>query len=345
MGFKVAQTVDLPGVSDYLKQALQNTEIQYRFRVCASEEEIIATAGDADAIIVVPSDQPIPKKVIDRLPKCRYILSLITGYDHVDVEAATEHGILVTNLPGLGQEEVADHTMALILVCSRRIIQLYQLVKSGEWVEDRMGSKLGREIWPSAGRLKDKTLGIVGFGRIARTLVPKARGFGMRLISFDPYVDQSVFGEFGVKKVEFDRLLGESDFVSILCPLTDDTRGMVGLEELKKMKPTAYIINTGRGQIIDRDALYNALTQGLIAGAGLDVTQPEPSNPENNPLVSLDNVIITAHSAGVGRESFTSIAQMAVEQVLRIAGGRWPLNIVNPEVKKTYISKWGNLNA
>ncbi len=341
MAFKVVQTTDLPGVSDYLKQAFPALGIEYQLAFCAAEEETIAVARDADVLVVVPADQRIPRRVIEGLPRCRYILGLISGYDGIDVAAATEHGILVTNFPDLYFEEVADHTMALILACSRKIVELNQLVKRGEWVVDRMGSRLGRELWPRLTRLQGQTLGIVGFGHIARSLVPKAKGFEMKLIAFDPYVPPGDFDEFGVESVELDRLLGESDFVSVLTPLSGETRGMLGLEEFRKMKPTAYVINTARGPIINREALYTALTQGLIAGAGLDTTEPEPSNPGNNPLLSLDSVIVTAHSAGQDRIAFANTARLTVEQVLRVTRGEWPDNLVNPEVKEKYTQKWG----
>jgi len=344
MGFKVVQTADLPGVSDYCKQALQKTGVEYQISCCTTGDEIIAAANDADVVIVIPGRlQPISREVIESLPKCRYILSLISGYDAIDIEAATEHGILVTSMPDLFYQEVSDHTMALILACSRKIVELNQLAKRGEWVTNRMDSKLGREIWPKLNRLQGQTLGLIGFGRIARSLVPKANGFGMRLIAYDPYVSSSVFDEFGVESVGLDRLLRESDFVTVLTILSNETRGMLGLEEFKKMKPTAYIINTARGPIINHDALYTALTEGLIAGAGLDVTMPEPSNPENNPLLSLDNVIITAHSAGISKVALANLARLVPKQVLRIARGEWPYNLVNPEVKAKYTRKWGNL--
>ena len=246
-------------------------------------------------------------------------------------------------MPDLFYEEVADHTMALLLACSRKIVNLNQLVERGEWSADIMGSKIGREIYPKMVRLQGQTLGLIGFGRIARSVATKAKGFGMRLIAFDPYAAPSVFDEFGVESVELDQLLRESDFVSVLTPLSDETQGMLGLDEFKKMKPTAYVINTARGPIINRDALYSALTQGLISGAGLDVTEPEPSTPENNPLVSLDNVIMTPHSAGQDIVAFANLAKLAVEQVLRFTSGEWPDNLINPEAKEKHIQKWGNL--
>lgn len=343
MALKVVQIVDLPGVSDYLKQAFKNGIVQYQMKLAMTEDEIIAAACDADVLIVVPAYRPVPRKIIERLPKCRYILDLISGYDAIDIEAATEHGILVTNMPDLFYQEVSDHTMALILACSRQIVALNQLAKRGEWIANPMDSKLGCEIWPKLNRLQGQTLGLIGFGRVAHSLVPKARGFGMRIITFDPYIAQSVPKKFGVECVELDQLLRESDFVSILMPLTSETRGMLKLADFQKMKPTAYIINTARGPIIDRKSLYAALTQGIIAGAGLDVTDPEPSTPENNPLLSLDNIIITAHNAGVGKMAFADLARLVPEQVLKVARGEWPHNLVNPEVKDRYIKKWSQL--
>lgn len=343
MSFKVVQVADFPGVSDYCKQVFKSPEIEYQMRFCASESEVIAAARDADVLIVIPTHRPIPRTIIRALPRCRYILGLISGYSGIDLGAATEQSMLITNMPELFWEEVSDHTMALILTCSRKVVELNQLVKRGEWIADKMGSKIGREIWPKLNRLQGQTLGLLGFGGIARSVALKARGFGTRIITYDPYVAPSVFKEFGVESVELNRLLQESDFVSIHISLSEETRHMLGLEQFKKMKPTAYIINTARGSIIDQDALYTALSQGLIEGAALDVTNPEPSNPDNNPLLRLDNVIMTAHTAGAGKLAFANLARLVPEQVFRVARGEWPNNIVNPEVKERYIQKWGKV--
>lgn len=344
-GFKVVQVSDVPGASDYIRQAFQGTEVEYQYIYCPNADDIIAAAYDADVLMLVPGRPPVPRKVIENLPRCRYIVAFTTGYDAIDVKAATEQGMLVTNMPGTAYGTVADHTMALILACSRRIVELNQVVKNGEWVVDRMGSRLGREIWPKLTKLQGQTLGFIGFGNIARRVAPRAKGFEMRLIAFDPYVAPSVFDEFGVESVKLDQLLMESDFVSVHSPLSDETRGMLGLEQFKKMKPTAFIINTARGPIIDQEALYTALRQGLIAGAALDANEPEPSNPENNPLVSLDNVIMTPHSAAHGKTTFANMARRAPEQVFRLMKGEWPHDVVNPEVKDKYVERWGPLRA
>jgi D-3-phosphoglycerate dehydrogenase / 2-oxoglutarate reductase len=342
MGFKVVQGSDLPGVSDCCAKSFQGTGVDYRYTVCANEDDTIAAAGDADVLILVPSRQSASRRVIENLERCRYLLGIITGYDGIDLQAATERGILVTNMPVKVSEEVSDHTMALILACSRRILQLNRLVRNGEWVADRMGSKLGREIWPQLATLRGQTLGLVGFGKIARSVANKAKGFGMRVIGFDPYVDQGFFNELGVEKVSFARILKDADFVSIHTFLSDETRGMFGMDELKKMKRTAYLINVSRGPIIDREALYTALTTGVIMGAGLDVTDPEPSTPDNNPLVNLENVIMTPHSAGHSQAVFSDVASLVPDQVYRIMRGGWPENLVNPEAKEEYIKRWGH---
>jgi len=341
MGFKVVQGTDLPGVSDYFAKLFQGTEVDYKCTVCANEDDTIAAAKDADVLILVPSRQSASRMVIENLDKCRYLLGLITGYDSIDLGAANERGILVTNMPAMFFEEVADHTMALILSCSRRIVQLNRLVRNSEWVADRMSSRLGREIWPQMGRLRGQTLGLVGFGRIARSVAAKAKGFGMKMIAFDPYLDQSYFDELGVERVEFERILTHSDYVSIHTFLSDETRGMFGMAELKKMKRTAYIINTARGSIINREALYTALTTGVIMGAGLDVTTPEPSTPDNNPLLNLENVVMTPHSAAHSQAAFDDVASRVPDQVYRVMRGEWPENLVNPEVKEVYIKRWG----
>jgi len=339
--FKVTQISYMPGVSDYCKQVFKPPEIEYQMRLCTREDEITAVAHDTDVLIVVPAHVPVSQRVIEALPVCRYILGMISGYDGIDMETATEHGVLVTNMPDLFWEEVADHAMALILACSRKIVELDRVSRRGEWVKEGTESELVREIDQKLTRLKGQTLGLVGFGNIARGVAARAIGFGMKMIAYDPYAPPGVFNEFGVERVELNRLVEESDFVSIHTSLSEETRGMFGLEQFKKMKPTAYIINTARGAIIDRDALYTALTQKLISGAALDVTEPEPSTPDNNPLLSLDNVVITAHRGGKDRVAFANLARLVPEQVFRVIGGEWPHNIVNPKAKEKYIQKWG----
>ena len=340
MALNVVQITDFPGVSKSCKEAFKFSDIKFQERICTKEEEVIAKANDAEVLIVVPSIPSIPRKIIEALPLCRYILGLVSGYDGIDLEAATEQGILVTNMADLFWEEVSDHTMALILACSRKIVELNQAAKRGEWIRNRKASRIARVIDPKIDRLQGKTLGLIGFGGIGRTVALKARAFGMKIIANDPYVASGLFTMFNVEAVDLNRLLEESDFVSIHAFLSEENRNLLGLGQFKKMKPTAYIINAARGPIINQEALYTALTEELIAGAALDAIDPEPCTPENNPLLGLENVIVTAHRAGRGKTAFSNVAKMVPKQVFKVAGGEWPDNIVNPAVKDKYLKKW-----
>ena len=340
MGFKVAQVFELPGSPDYgemFKQAGLDVELVKNF--CQTEEEIIEMAGDADAVIGVGTFQPFSRKVIEKLTKCRFIQSIGIGYDQLDVAAATEHGVLAANIPDYCLEEVSDHAMALILACTRNIVKLNDTVKAGGWKQEP-DPDIQKEVWPKMLRLKGQTLGLLGFGRIPRALVPKAKGFEMRIIVYDPYSPDSLFKELGVDKVDLDQLLRESDIVSVHSALTPETHHLLGLEELKKMKPTAYVVNTARGPIIDGQALYTALKEGIIAGAGVDVSEPEPINPDD-PLLTLDNFIVTAHSAHFSIPAFQELTHRPGKEIIRVFKGEWPVGLLNPDVKEKYIQKWG----
>jgi len=342
MGFKVVQVIDIPRapIPDYgemLKQA--GVEVEFVKVHCTTEDEIIAAAHDADAIIGVATFQPFSRRVIEKLTKCRLILSMGIGYDNLDLEAATEHNILAANVPDYCLEEVSDHAMALILASTRKIVKLNHTVKEGGWKKEP-DPDIQRSIWPKMSRLRGQTLGLVGFGRIPQTLVPKAKGFGMRVIAYDPYVQPSAFESLGVERVELDQLLAESDIISLHSALTAETKHMLGLEQLKKMKPTAYLINTARGALIDQRALHTALTEGYLAGAALDVTEPEPINPDD-PLLKLDNVIITAHSAHFSIPAYLELTRRPGEEVARVLKGDWPIGLINPQVKERYRQRWG----
>ncbi|UCG82028.1 MAG: hypothetical protein JSW38_07335, partial [Dehalococcoidia bacterium] len=178
-----------------------------------------------------------------------------------------------------------------------------------------------------------------GLGRIPRALVPKAKGFGLRIIAFDPYVAADIFRDLEVEQVDLDKLLAQSDIVSLHVPLISDTRQLIGLEQLRKMKPTACIINTARGALIDHEALYIALSQGYIAAAAIDVTEPEPL-PTDSPLLQLDNAIITAHCAGISTVSFAEMLRRPGEEIIRVVRGEWPVGLLNPQVKTKYQQRW-----
>lgn len=342
MKFKVVQTMYQPGSAmpdygDMLKKA--GVDVEFIKVNCMTEDELIEAAGDADAVIGVATFQKFSRRVIETMPKCRLIMSLGIGYDNLDVQAATEHGILAANVPDYCLEEMSDHAMALVLACTRRIVKLNEMVKSGEW-KTEPDPTIQRGVWPTMSRLRDATMGLVGLGRIARALVPKARGFGMRITAYDPFLEPGVFASLGVEQVDFDMLLRESDVVSLHAPLTPGTRHMFGAPQFEKMKPTAVLVNTARGGLIDQDALYNALKKGQLAGAGLDVMDPEPIDP-SSPLIGLENVILTPHSAHASIPSLIELLMRPGHEVTRVLKGDWPVGLINPAAKDKFLSKWG----
>jgi len=308
---------------------------------CQTEEEIIDAARDADFILTFK--KPFTRKVIKQLARCRMIYNIGTGYETIDLEAATEHGICVSYPDAYCSEEVAEHAMALILACARKLVRLERAVREGKW-ESYEKREIRFHILPPMFPIRGQTLGIIGLGRIGQKLVPKARGFEMRVIAFDPYVPASVFKKCGVEAVELDYLLENSDFVSVHAAFTYGAGHMLGAEQFRRMKPTAYVINCARGEFIDEEALYQALSRGEIAGAALDVIQGE-SMPLDYPLLKLDNVIITPHTAYYSEEAVDRLRKRPFEEIARMVKGDWPQWLINTEVKKKFEQRWGKRSA
>ena len=308
-------------------------------RPCPTEEDVTELARDADAMIVEGSQRPITSSIIDCLDRCRIVAGTQIGYDSIDTHAAAQRGILVTNVPGYCVEEVSDHAMALVLACSRRIVALDRAVKKGGWGFGPNSSEMKEAIRPGIGRLRGRTLGIFGFGAIGRTLVPKAQGFGLRVIACDPFADASVAAGLRVELVDFGTLLQESDFISIHAAFSPETSQVFNREAFRVMKPTACLVNTARGGFVDEKALYDALKSGAPAMAALDVLAIEP--PANNPLLALDNVISTGHNAYFSPESLEEQWRRPADEVLRVLRGEWPTAIVNPEAKAVFEKRWG----
>jgi len=327
----------MPDYGELLWQ--DHIEVEFIRHNCTTEEEIIETARDADVVIGVATFQNFSRKVIEGLEKCRFIMSIGIGFDNLDLAAATEKGILAANVPDYCLEEMSDHAMALILALTRKITKLDRTVKEGGWKAEP-DPDIQRNVWPAMSRLRGQTLGVIGFGRVPRTLIPKAKGFGLRVVACDPYVDASVFESLGVEGMELDQLLAESDIVSLHSALTPETRHLLGKEQLRKMKPTAYLINTARGGLLDHEALHEALTTGCLAGAALDVTDPEPIDP-GSPLLKLDNVIITAHSAHFSIPAFIELINRPANEVARVFRGEWPVGLLNPQAVEKYTQRWG----
>jgi D-3-phosphoglycerate dehydrogenase len=290
---------------------------------CKTEEEVIEVAHDAAA--VVAQYAAISARVIAELSECRVIARYGTGVDIVDVEAATRHNILVTNVPNdWCENEVADHAMALLLAVSRKINVYDRATRGGIW---RWQS--GEPIH----RLRGSILGLLSFGAIARAIAARAAGFGMRITAHDPYLSADQIAAAGAKAVSFDELVTESDCLVIQAPLTPQTHHLFDEAQLRRLKPTAILINTARGPIVEDCALHRALSEGWIAGAGLDDLEEEPAKVRDwqpaNPLFSLDNVVVTPHAAYYSEESIGTVRRFAAEEVVRVLSGQPPLSPVN----------------
>ena len=340
MSFRVVVTFYVPGVVPSYDDSLTKLGAEVDKTFCATEEELISACSEADAVIAlgirITPGYVFSTMVIENLHKCRLIALTGIGYDNVDIAAATDKGICVANNPYYCLEEVSDHTMALILACARKFYQLVPDIKNGKW-----GAQADYlDALKPLHRLSGQTLGLIGFGNIARTLVPKAKAFGFRIIVYAPHVPRILFETFEVEPVQLDRLLEESDFVSMHTALTSENKHMMGLQQFKKMKRTAYLINTARGELVDERALYTALSEGLIAGAGLDVLESEPPG-RDNPLLKLNNAFVTGHFAYYSEESREELFRWPWEEVARVLQGEWPQGLVNAQVKERFNARWG----
>jgi lactate dehydrogenase-like 2-hydroxyacid dehydrogenase len=241
-------------------------------------------------------------------PQLKVISQMAVGYDNIDIAAAQARGIPVGNTPGVLTEATADLTFALLLAQARRIVEGMDYIRAGKWQTWEPRALLGAD-------LSGATLGIVGFGRIGRAVARRASGFDLRVLAYSPGLTQQAASEVNVRRVELDDLLRESDFVSLHCPLNQHTRHLINRDTLARMKPTAILVNTARGGIVDQQALYDALTNGVIGGAALDVTDPEPL-PSDHPLLTLPNVTIVPHIGSASTWTRDQMATMAVDNLI-----------------------------
>jgi D-3-phosphoglycerate dehydrogenase len=288
-----------------------------------TSEAVIEAARDGDVVMIQSVRPLLDRAVIQKLERCRCIVRLGIGYENVAVDAATEQGILVCNVPTYCIDDVADHALALLMAGVRHIARQDRWIRAGRW--DRTGARPAR-------RMRDCTMGFVAFGRIARALAERVSGFGMILLAYDPYVDSDTVTHHGAEKVELDELLNRADFISIHCPLTDDTRHLLSAREFGLMKKGVFLVNTGRGPVIDEAALVEALSSGKVWAAGLDVFEQEPL-PLDSPLRALDNAILTPHVGANSEESVGDLYRNGVTITINVYHGHWPPGVVNPEVK------------
>ncbi|WP_449354221.1 C-terminal binding protein [Virgibacillus natechei] len=302
---------------------LDHEDIEVVKMQCKTEDEVIEACHDADAIMNLYA--PISRRVIENLKNCKIITRYGVGVDTIDLDAATEHGICVGNVPDYGVDEVSDHALALILSLLRKITTSNQIVKNGTW-----DVNLSKPIR----RLNRLTIGLVGFGNIPRRLAMKVQALGLNVIVSDPFVSEEIAKESNVTLVSLEELCEKADLISVHVPLNASTKGMIGKEQFGLMKKGVYLVNTARGPVVDEDALLEAIESGVVAGAGLDVIETEPINPDH-PFLKKENVTLTPHMAGYSEESaeeMRSKTALGITDVL--LRGQYPKYLVNKGVKE-----------
>ena len=294
---------------DPAKKALARLNPEYRMAASAGADDILAVARDADAILVTYAK--LPGTLLRQLTRCKAIGRFGLGVDNIDLPAASECGIAVNYVPDYCLREVSDHAMALLLALARKVTLANKLVQSGRW-----------EVPPIVPlrRLEGQVLGLIGFGNIPRMLAPKAKAFGFKVITYDPYVNTGTATALGVECVGFDDLLARADFISVHAPLQPATRGLMNAKAFAKMKKGAYLINTARGPLVDEAALVAALDSGHLGGTALDVVTTEPL-AKDSPLIGRDNVILTPHTAFYSVEALEELQSKCASDVARVLSG------------------------
>lgn len=283
-------------------------------------DDLLRLAPQADAILTC--FQQVPTAVLDAAPHCRIVSRYGIGLNNIPVDHATRLGVVVTNVPDFCLDEVPEHTLALLLACARRIVDFAQATSRGSW--DLQGVRPMK-------RLAGQTLGLIGYGNIGRAVAQKAHALGLKILAYTPRLAPDGAAPWGRATRDLDELLAQADYVSLHLPLTEETRGLIDARALRRMKPTAYLINTARGAIVDEAALRQALIEGWIAGAALDVLSQEPP-PDDHPLWGLDNVILTPHAAFYSQEAIADLATRAARHVVQALSGQVPDHVVNPAV-------------
>ncbi len=304
-------------------EELSGFAVELVLGAAATPDALVQDAGDAVAILA-GSGPKFTRDVLSRLPACRAIVRYGVGTETVDLQAATVSGILVANVPDYCTEEVATHTLALILACERKLLQAHRTTAGGQWQIASVRPLFSTE---------DQTLGIVGFGKIGRAVARKAKPFGFEIFVFDPFVTPDRAAECGVNTADLPDLLSRSNVVSLNAPLTDETYHIINATTIEQMKPTAFVVNTSRGELIDEGALLDALNRGRLAGAALDVMETEPV-PGDHPLLHSERCLVTPHMAWYTEQASERMRRLASREVARVLRGELPANLVNPDVVK-----------
>jgi D-3-phosphoglycerate dehydrogenase / 2-oxoglutarate reductase len=287
------------------------------------DSDFMDAVAKSDAILC-GNDLRVDDQLLASAPRCKVIAKMGAGLDTVDIAAATRHGAIVFHTPGVNNESVADHTIAMMLGLARKIVYCHQSLLDRRWEHTKI---MGIELWR-------KTLGLVGLGAIGRSVALRAKGFDMKVVAADPYWPEAFAREQGIEQLPLDELLRVSDVVSIHSPLIPETEGLIDRQAMKKMKPTAMLINAARGGIVVESDLYEALKENEIGGAGIDVFAEEP--PLESPLLELPNVLLTPHTAAFTTDAMKRMDHGIVDQLMEYLDGRMPTHTVNPEVYRQF---------
>ena len=309
---------------DLIEPILREADAEMVIARPTNDEELAEAGRDADGMIFHGA-LPLTREIIEKLNRCKVVCRTGVGVDRLDLEAAREHGVTVCNAAGCNSIEVSEQMIGLMIAISRKLVRMNQYVREGRW--RRHTAELHSWRGPVS-RIAGQTLGIVGLGNVGRQVAPRAQGMKMNVQAVDPYVAPEIAEAMGVRLVSLDELVHTSDVVSLHAPLVPATRKMFGKVQFAAMKKTAYLLNCARGGLVDTDALYEALTTNEIAGAALDVTDPEPM-PADHPILTLPNVIVTCHTAANSNESYVDCQTHAAREVVRVLQGEPPTTEIN----------------
>lgn len=320
-----------PPTLSYMQSKLEAVGATLEIGQRRTEEAVIDMAGGADLVMIQSVRPLLSDRVIRGLTRCRGIIRLGLGYDSVDIAAATDAGIPVSNVVDWCTDEVAEHAIALLLAAARRLTPLNQMVRSGGWERDAAVRMR---------RIKGQTLGIIGFGRVGREVSQRMGAFGLSIIVYHPRQDAEAISRYGARKVALDDLLQSADWITLHLPLTEETYHMIGPRELGLMKDGVILVNTARGAVIDESALVDALRSGKIGAAGLDVMEREPL-PADSALRQFSNVTFTTHVASYSQEAVETLYRFGAEIGADMLSAKWVSTIVNPDVRGKAEARWG----
>ena len=320
MDFTVGKDATTPDAT-----ILRDAGVEVAGEPCKTENDVIRVAGEADALL--DGMGPITRNVLSSLKKVKVVARYGVGVDNVDLEAATDLGIIVTHVPDYCIEEVSNHVICFLMMWAKQLMPMDRQVRSGNWSAGQATS------YEKVQSIHQQTMGVLGAGRIGMATARKAKALSMNVLVYDPYLDPKKIEAEGMVPADLAKVLAESDYVTVHTPLTPETRGFISTKEIKAMKPGAFLMNVSRGPIIDEAALITELQAGTIAGAGLDVFEKEPL-PADSPLLKMENVILSPHAAHFSPIGTIRARRQIGEEVLRVLEGEYPVNVANPAVRE-----------